>query len=133
MKFNRDLFNENVDYCEFVFNECQKNLLDLTGEEIQNIANNYVFELYNRGIDTELEVYEDTELLQSIIDHYFKKKSNFIPELDEDMEEYLYNYKYALERKVNASGGYGFNESYDDVSIEEINDEFSLKYIKKIK
>ena len=135
MIFNRDKFNENVDYCEFIFNKCVKYLLNLSSSDIQDIANNYVFELYNRGIDTDNEVVEDEELLLNIIDELYNSKSNFdaTEELDEDMEKYLYNYKLSLERKVNANGGYGYNELYDDVSIEDINNEFSLKYIKKNK
>ncbi len=135
MIFNRDKFNENVDYYEFIFNKCVKYLLNLSSSDIQDIANNYVFELYNRGIDTDNEVVEDEELLLNIIDEFYNSKPNYdaTEELDEDMEKYLYNYKLSLERKVNANGGYGYNEHYDDVSIEDINNEFSLKYIKKNK
>ena len=136
MLFIRDKFNENVDYCEYIYNVCSKYFLQYSFADIQDIANNYVFELDSMGIDTENELVKDEELLFKVIEELFDCNSN--KELDEDELEMEYEIKNVLcdlrlqrEKLVNSFGGYGYEDAYDDISIEDKNNNLTLKYTDK--
>ena len=64
-------YNENVEYCKYIENKCKELNLDLDKEEIQIVANLYVDELYNDGVEIKHESIIDNELLLfDCIDQY---------------------------------------------------------------
>lgn len=137
-------YNENVEYCKYIENKCKELNLDLDKEEIQIIANLYVDELYNDGVEIKHESIIDNELLLfDCIDQYrdLNSKEKFSQydyignkenindkefekmikrqEIKEKEDEELYKQKSYLDRELNAKGGYGYNEDYDDHGLDE--------------
>ncbi len=119
--FREEDYSENIEYCKYVWKKNNELNLGLESrEEIQIVANMYYDEL------VEIDGYNDTEykendlLLLEVVKTYIDEiRSTEESYIDED----LYNIKMSNEKLLNARGGYGYNESYDDLGSDEVVEE----------
>ena len=129
----RDNFNENVEYCMYIYRTCFNNFMQLSFRDVQDIANKYVFELDSMGIDVDEEVVENEEVLNKVLEEFFypKKENDEFSEVEYEQQERLAYLKNKYEKLANSYGGHGFVDSYDDESLENINEEISLRLERK--
>ena len=133
MKFDLNDYNENVEYCKYVFDK--NNELDLGLEDardIQIVANYYVDELIELEDGHILEeLIENDLLLVQVIKEYLSKikvkaldqeSLYYSPKQADELQLYSYN-----ERMRNTHGGYGMSETYDDLGLDEINYDDEMK------
>lgn len=121
MKFYPDDYFENVEYCEYVFRKNIELELGLrNNNEIQMVANMYEKDLssvVDRYVETGM-VENDLLLINVVKEYVTTIRDHDLSELDYD--DYPYEYKYAEEKAHGAHGGYGYNDSYDDLGLDEI-------------
>ncbi len=122
MKFNSEKYNEHVDYCEYVYNYMsQRNIYEITDEDIQNITDLYVDALYTKGFDVNEGVIKNDHLLHNEIKFYLKyQKANEFNLYDED----ALKLRDRMERDFFSKNGHGYSESYDDEAIEDLQESF---------
>lgn len=117
--FKEDDYNDNVEYCRYVW---EKNLelgLNLNSSlEIQLIANSYVDEVISRRGFDEDEVFKNDKILLSVVEKNAKKLRKFKP-----IDEREIDIKLASEKELNRFGGYGYNDSFDDHGLDEIEED----------
>ena len=122
MKFEEE-FNENVEYCKYVYRKLTELEIELEPRDIQRIANDYAEELENRDMYDEDEVVEDDSILLKIIQKYLKTNKKEGKEyINYDLQELLARLRLENEKQVHANGGHGYTDSYDDLSYEDLND-----------
>ena len=109
MSFVKDMFDENVEYCEYVFNKNNEYNLDLDHHDIEVVANEYTRELEEQGLDFEEEVIKNDALLLETVKKY---KQSMLDTIDEEypFDENFQNYADGVNRKV-----YSDQENVDDL------------------
>ena len=111
--FNVDDYNDNIEYCRYVFD---KNIeLDLglsSPAEIQYVANQYLDTVCARRGFMDDEVYENDKILTTVAEKAIKKINRLKNKTHETQEEIDMGIN--MEKQFNSHGGYGFNDSYDD-------------------
>lgn len=124
--FNADDYNDNIEYCRYVF---EKNIeLDLglsSPIAIQNVANNYFDEICaRRGIIDDGELYEDDELLLEVKNKFDKKTRKFkqyYSQTDKySKDEENYDMDVEIDKNLNKKGGYSYNDSLEEASLDDI-------------
>ena len=68
--FNENDYNENVEYCKYVFDENKRLRLELDNNEIQVVANLYVDELVDNDIDPYESIVKNELMLLDTVDFY---------------------------------------------------------------
>lgn len=125
--FNADDYNENVEYCRYVFEKNEELGLGLTNErEIQLIANRYVDELLeqNNGLELE-ELYEDIDLLIKVVNRYRKEEQDYEEENaakikhEKELAEMSKEFIQENERMQMKNGFQNFTDEYDDHGLDE--------------
>ena len=71
--FNANDYNENVEYCEYVFRINEQEGFNLSRDDIQAVANAYAQFLSDAEVD---EHYENDEFLIQLIDEHLLAKEN---------------------------------------------------------
>ena len=113
MGFNRDDFDENVFYCEYVYKMNLMYELNLNKHDVQRVANMYVDVLEERGSYDPYDVPEDNELLIKIA-NYYKKYLKTNSYNNEDSNEFK-DIPATGEKNYYAHGGYDIVDSYNDL------------------
>lgn len=127
--FNKDSFDENVDYCQYVSEISSEKRWNFTNRDIQTIANMYVYELECNSVDFESEVVKDNKLLFKVILDYLRNirvvEKTELSDEEKDLNDRI---KLENERKMHSRGGHGYNESYDDLSDDQFESNFTPKF-----
>jgi hypothetical protein len=125
MDFNFDDYNENIEYCKYVYDKNEEYDLHLENEtDIQLVANMYVDEIIeiNDGTITDDLVENDLVLFQ-VVDEYLTKFKN--RELDSDSIDYEPKsdaeimYQSQQERIKSRRGGYDYTDAFNDMGLDE--------------
>ena len=120
MKYSAENFNENVDYCEYIYELASEKEIELTNTDIQKIANKYVDKLYEEDEYSEDEVVKNDALASKIITKYLKSvKEAYNEELT---KEQLSIFKIPTEKELFSHSGHEHIDSYDDLSYDDIED-----------
>lgn len=76
--FNQYDYNDNIGYCKYVFEKNEELGLNLkSSNEIQYVANNYLDEVYARGIIEGDEIYQNDKILLDTVNKLEKKFRKF--------------------------------------------------------
>jgi len=138
----KELYDENVEYCKYVSRKNDEYELDLSTEDIQEIANQYVIRLDDDGTisygDDE-SVVENDKLLLEIVRNYKieaindqEEKENLLSndsylDVIEAEEEAKAREKHSFEEAIHKNGGHGISEAYDDQGIDDRLSQFGIK------
>lgn len=118
--FNMSDYNENVIVCEYVWRKNQEQNLGLEDAyDIQRVANLYADKLqldYGELVEKDLELFKIVR--KYIASEQFHK--NGYRSFD-DAKNRLY-----YDEVTNRNGGYGYNEAYDDLGLDERENGFNL-------
>ena len=140
--FNENDYNENVEYCKYVFDENKRLRLELDNNEIQVVANLYVDELVDNDIDPYESIVKNELMLLDTVDFYkleikeekispydvgegrkrindkaFKKIEEELKDR-EGLDDLHFKKKAAFEKRLNAHGLYDRNDlNPDDESL----------------
>ena len=123
----RDNFNENIEYCLYIYSFCNKNFLNVCFIDIQDIANKYVDELIDLGYLIDGNIIENDDLVYQVIEEYYDYTDENA--MDDESYDEIISSKLRFEKEKNAHGGYCFDDNFDDVSFEDrnIHQSFSLR------
>ena len=114
--FNISDYNENVEYCEYVYKKNEELGLGLRDSyEIQVVANMYVDEMYEKILD---QYIENDEVLLKVVEEYMNKIRNTEETIGEIPDEFI-DLRLDYEKRLNAKGGYDYNDGYDDESLSD--------------
>ena len=98
--------------------ELNMGLHDFDIQEVADLYEGEISEVVDRYVTDEFV--ENDLLLLDVAKEYLKGlDSEVIESMQEEMEDERYNKRFAQERAYNAHGGYGYNESFDDLGLDE--------------
>jgi hypothetical protein len=121
----REMFDENVDYCEYVYNKNLEYDLQLDRQDIIAIAQEYAEELMEKDIDVESEVVENDALLLEVVREYMKdnapkEEDDLYPDHEEAPE---------IDKKkqdLYLSNPHAYSDDYDDHALDDGYNKYSL-------
>ena len=120
MNFDPKKFPVYTEYCKYVWDKVKDSFLSLKDTDIEVIALMYKDEIESiSGNYANNEFVKNDELLTSIIKDYIENVVNYDEKHTENLEDDSYRERTAVEKEINAHGGYGYNDSYDDFGIDE--------------
>lgn len=126
--FKESDYNQNINYCLYVYNknyELNLGLEDIF--DIQEVADMYATDLEEKRniLPSDGAYYDDKLLLEVVTEYLVTIKPSY--EEDQYDNDFIVDLKIKNDRAMNASGGYGFYEGYDDVGLDEKTDDDIMK------
>ena len=130
MVFNVEDYNENIDYCKYVFDKnISLGLGLIDSREIQLVANNYVDELIELqdGYLGEDVIANELLLIQVVKEYITNLRVLEEHKITEETIESDILAHTQTEMLKNNRGGYDFNDFYDDKGLDERDIESEMK------